>query len=104
MKLQIIFLLQVTYSLSLKLKTGQIGAIPYISPAAGPVEYTNINGDTAQILTTYAGLVEPTYMEKIPVNLNTPFTGEIAEANARKHIRRRYLLPGRKKLLSLRSG
>lgn len=83
MKLQIIFLLLVTYSLSLKLKTGQIGAIPYISPAAGPVEYTNINGDTAQILTTYAGLVEPTYMEKIPVNLNTPFTGEIAEANAR---------------------
>lgn len=83
MKLKIILLLLTTYSFSLKLKDGQIGAIAYTSPAAGPEKYTNINGETSQVLTTYAGLVEPTYIEKIPINLNTPFTGEIAEANGR---------------------
>ena len=78
MKLILLFICILSLNQSKNLKSSQV--IGILSP---PIQYENGNVDVSQILSTTAGLVEPTYVEKIPKNLNTPYTGEIAEANAR---------------------
>ena len=64
----------------------QIGGIPGLLPPNDSITI-GYAANNNQMLQSAAGFITPTYMERIPIHLNNPYTGVMAEASGvKKHV------------------
>ena len=80
LKIIIIFLSMCILTPKTEKENKQIGGIPGILPPNDSITIGYASNNN-QMLQSAAGLISPTLMEKIPIHLNNPYTGIMAEAS-----------------------